>query len=281
MAWDRDGSVGFTITGAGTLSQLTQAQMQEFNDEDNVNVYQIDGWNEIGAGSGDVDRYIGVVFPELRSVEAVFITTTGSSNRDPSNFAWSADTTNGQDGTWNALPGPGGPNNCRTQYRTDISLVSGVTAAKGLRYYIEAGGLSSQTEIQAFHIYGRPAAGQAPDRLRLWHPTLDTEVSGAYFDWGDVARSTTEDRDFRVYNPSVLTARGVTLTTEALFNSTPAITSQHTFSMAASPFATTLDIGDIAPGTATGPVTLRRTISSGAELSTWALRIIAAAASYS
>lgn len=55
MAWDRDGSVGFTITGAGTLSQLTQAQMQEFNDEDNVNVYQIDGWNEIGAGSGDVD----------------------------------------------------------------------------------------------------------------------------------------------------------------------------------------------------------------------------------
>lgn len=271
MAYDIDGSTGFTITTSNVLSQISNANLATINNE-------ADDWVSIPYGNGAC-RF-GIIFPQLRDIQAYFfVAAVGGANT----IETSADTTNGQDGTWTVVT----PTLVRSSsvplfYRTAITTLA-MNGIKAIRY-IPGGGYD---RIGVWHLYGHIAAGETPDRLRLWHPTLDeplddnTAADGAHLDWSDIAQGTTADKSFRLKNTSAtLTANSISLTTGALTNSTPAIGPQITYSNGGA-FSTTLNIGNLAPGALSVVITVRRTTASNAALGLLAWRTIADAGSWS
>ena len=275
LAYDRDGSTGFTITATGTLAQLTAAQMKALNDEDGSSNATPDLGKLLGS-------YTGILFATPHDIVAITnaqMMARHGAHRAPG-IQVSSNTTNGQDGTWTAAGSLQIQTTLTTAEMRNKSTSVSPTNVKGIRFTdTSSGGVDDGYHYwRVLHMFGSPTS--APDKLRLWHPTSDTPVTGAHFDWGDVARSTSADKQFRVRNPSALTAQSVAITTEALTGATPAVTSQHTFSFAGGAFDTTVNIGNISPGATSGVVTVRRTITSGAALGLWWIRIVAAAGSY-
>lgn len=272
MAYDRDGTILMNIPHPGTSGTpvlQTTAVMQQFNDDYEM-TKKVSTWNTQGWA---------FIFPELRDITGLFLAKNADNG---ATVDTSVDTTNGVDGTWVArgsfIHAIESSFIISPMYRSSVTAYN-YPGIKAIRFRFSSG---SGHNYGMMHIYGQAAAGLAPNRLKVWHPTLDTPVGGAYFDWGDVAQSTSADRQFRVKNPSAtLTANSISLTREALTPLTPSIVTQHQFSLDGSTFADTVNIGSLAPGAISVPITLRRTIISGAALSTSALRIVASAASYS
>lgn len=123
--------------------------------------------------------------------------------------------------------------------------------------------------------------------MRMWRPTLDellddnNSADGAFFDWGDVQRNTTSDKSFRVKNESAtLTANGVVVSQQTLTDTTPAVNSMFTFSDGGA-FATSIEIGSLAPGALNPVITKRFTRPNDAVLSLWASRTVANPTSWS
>jgi len=223
------------------------------------------------------------MFPELRDVTNWYATGAGQAFGTTWQGLWvdsSVDTTNGLNGTWvNRYANPAGwysagqPINPGYRFPTAVAAATGVKAIK-FRGNLYAWG--------AIHLYGVITTGQNPDRLALWHPTLDAQVGAAYFDWGSALRGTTADLTFRVKNLSAtLSANTITCSVDALTDTAPTVVGQHTLSADAITFAATASAGTLAPSTISGIMTLRRTTASNAALALWALRVNAAAASWS
>lgn len=267
MAYDRDGSAGAIVETSGGVTSLSGGDMVTINDE-------ASGYVAMSPST----KSLAIIFPELRDVvgyAAVYESTDGSA---PSTVYTSVDTTNGYDGTWvnrgtfvNTTIGAG--------LRTIQSVTwSGI---KAVRFHGAGGNFGGSNRFLAIHVFGTPASGQNPNRLRLWHPTLDQEITGAYFDWGDVPRSTALTKQFRVKNnSSTLTANSVALTREALTDTSPTNVSAHEFSTDGVNYAGTVNIGNLAPGAISSVLTMRRTTPSTAVLSLWWARIVASASSW-
>lgn len=272
MAYDRDGTVGFSEAG-GTVSQLSPNNLVWGNDENSGSSFFASEGN-----SGGYWR-IGLIFPELRSVSHMLIHGNGQAG----DVEVSSNTTNGLDGTWTAVTTAGAvsANGDKGALRSEIKVL-GATSVKGIRWgHQGAIGGGSERWQNHVHLYGKPESGEAPNRLRFWHPTNAAEVDAAHFDWGDTPRNATVTKTFRVHNPSAQTANGVTLTTEALTDTTPTNVSQHTFSDDGTTFSSSLNVGNLAPGATSGVLTVRRVVPADAALSLWWARIVASAASYS
>jgi hypothetical protein len=269
LAYDRDGSIGFVINNANIVTELSSYELQALNDEDNDGAY-------IPYGGG----YLGIIFPELRDIVGYFI----AGGNVLGEIQTSPDTTTGLDGTWTTVvPTPVQYNPVSPNYRTNIAAVTW-SGIKAIRW---AGGEWNHDAIYyAAHFYGSIVSGETPDRLRLWHPTLDQPLDdqavspdGAYFDWGNAPQNTSQDRDFRVKNNSAsLTANTIVISTEAL---TPAtIPETRIVSKDGVTFGATATITSLAPGAISAVCTLRRDTPSNATLSIWAARIVAQAASW-
>lgn len=273
LPYDRDGSIayGWNLTN-GTFNMFSTETLREINDEDSVDVGSLVGFT----GNTDI-RYVIFMFPELKNIVGWYLNINSTSSWTQQNIETSVDTTNGIDGTWVVRQanwaGLSSGGSVVPTYRTAINAVTW-SGIKGVRFGFTsfAGGVDGP-RFNAIHFYGSPAAS-AP-RLALWHPTLDQEVTGAYFDWGDVPTSTAATRNFRVKNlSSTQTAQSVGLTMEALFDTSPTVVGQHTFSPDGTTFTSTLNIGSLAPSTISSVLTLKRTTPSNASLSLWAARII-------
>lgn len=181
---------------------------------------------EIGALAelSDASAYVGVgsiyyqtafwafIFPDLRSIRGLFFHMSSSSTAQFSgSVAWSPDSLDGISGTWNNVATTGiraawGGYAPYPLHRTAIAGVNldGVRALR-LGCY-ETNGSTRTGELRLAHIYGYRPAAQI-DRLAFWHPTLDQELTGAYFDFGDVARGViTGGKPFRVKNLSTAKA---------------------------------------------------------------------------
>ncbi len=269
MAYDRDGSTVVYINTTSGITTLTSAQVITLNNE-NADAYTAN------AGS------MAIIFPELRDLAGYFMQNNDNSNRG-ADGGWtsiqvSADTTNGVDGTWTTIASSvltGQNNPYSPNYRTNITATTqtGIKAIKGNMYN---GGT-----VTTIHLYGSPSAGQNPNRLALWDPTLDQALTGAYFDWGDVPQGSSATITFRVKNLSTtLTANSVQLSLNALSDTSPTLVSQHSLSSDGVTFASTASAGTLAPGTISGVMTLKRTLSSTATLSLWVLRVLAVAGSW-
>ena len=276
MAYDRDGTYcGRTDTAFGSPpTEMSNAQKTTLNDESVL--------THIDQGLGGDVGYV-FVFPEPRDIKGFVTQVTGTSGDTNLSWsgAWSTNTTNGIDGTWTALTGTTRSPHGDAAQRSGIIALNG-PAAKGFRFQVTMVSGSNNAFLQTIHLYGAPSAGQAPNRLRGWHPTLDEEIGGAYFDWGDVPRSSTIYRDFRIKNPSAtLTAQNVTLTREALTDVSPSNVSQHMFSTdGGSTWFNSVNIGDLDPGEISSIITLRRDSVSNAVLSVHALRLVATASAW-
>lgn len=273
MAYDRDGTIGLqTQANWGSApSQMSQGTLNALNSETTSAIIDTTGGHQVG-----------LIFPQLRDITGIWKATGGGGSDIAAET--SVDTTNGIDGTW---VNRGSINKSVTvpSMRNTISVVSW-TGIIAIRWGRLSSGNNSHT-IYPCHLYGAIATGLNVDRLRLWHPTLDeplddnTSADGAFFDWGNVARSTTQDRTFRVKNNSAtLTANSIAVTSQALTDTSPTVVGQHTFSDGGA-FATSINIGNLAPGAISSLITLRRTTASNAILSLWTLRIVASATSWS
>jgi hypothetical protein len=276
MAYDRDGTVGFTIDAANNVVQLDDASMRAGNDESNSIMARVDEGFHPGL-------WVGVLFPELRDLSGFYLGYSGYGPAGPLlHLQYSTNSTSGLDGTWatwGADPPPQTPN-VSPDYRVSVNAAS-LSGVRGVRVYIPPTFSSGINNLLAIHLYGQPATGQAPNRLRIWHPTLDQEVTGPYFDWGDVARGTSASRDFRVKNFSgTQTAHSVEVLLETLTDAVPSVVSQHTLTYHGSSPAVSVNIGDLGPNAASDVLTVARFTPTNAQLSAWALRIIAAAGSW-
>lgn len=272
LAYDRDGTRLFFVDDGGGITEYPSS-LAVLNDENSGTEWMS------GFGGG----WAVLIFPQLRDIVAYHLavrTWVGGT------LETSTNTTNGQDGTWTTVTSNYSFNNdnpAKPNYRTVIYAVAmnGIIALKFRR------GATGSRAFKQLHLYGGLATGETPDRLRLWHPTLDEPLDdkvpadGAYFDWGDTAQSTSADRTFRIKNNSVtLTANSIAINQQTLTETTPSINSQFTFSNGGA-FAASLNIGNLSPGQLSGVITKRRTIQSNAQLGLWSSRTNVEAGSWS
>lgn len=266
MAYDRDGTQGVIINPVNSLTVMTNAQLIAMNDEDD---------SDMGFGWSNMSPYVWkicLIFPELRDIDGYFRNIAGQGG----SVETSVDTTNGFDGTWTTLASPGttGLSVTKPAFRTNIA--SSTALAKRAIRFTQGDVQFGDTKVRSIHLYGEPAPGENPNRLALWHPTLDERVTPAYFDWGNVPRSSSADRLFRVKNLSAsLTANSIRVAMETFTDTTPSVPAQHTLSHAGGSFLAQVNIGTLAPGAISSAVTLRRVTPSNAVLSLWAFRLFA------
>lgn len=252
MGWDGDGTIGL-YTGSNPVNfcvgwtEMSSVQKAELNDEDASTV--------LSGGGGGNDINLGVIFPELREFDGYFY----RQRRSTLTIFTSADTTNGCDGTWNALTAVTGTASIvRPDYRDDI-VSAASSAIRGLRWNstTDGGGYA----VVAMHMYGEISPGETPDRLLFIDEGTGLEFTKPR-DYGNVPRGSSEDVQWRIKNnSSTLTANTVQYTTEELYLDAGGDFT-HTLPGAGS-FQATQQIASIASNTTTGIITTRR-ITDGA-----------------
>jgi hypothetical protein len=170
MPYDIDGTIAKVISAtSGVIKTLSGAELAELNDTD----YSYVTW---GAGA----YYFVVFFPELRDISA-FFGVAWQNNGISGNGAialaalqWSADTTNGLDGTWtNAVAAYPPAVTDLDSWRKSIKACSGISGASAIRFYIS----NNFSGLYALHLYGVKHSGETPDDIRF----LDAENSDAEF----------------------------------------------------------------------------------------------------
>lgn len=268
MAYDRDGTIGIKRNSS---SYFSEAELRNLNDESTSTVTH--------------NGNFALIFPELRDITGIFV-GTGTGGTSSATVYTSADTTNSFDGNWTnhgsvTAFSPG--NFVGANQRDAISSLV-ANGVKSVRISQSVGGAQAS---HGMHLYGAIATGETPDRLRIWHPTLDealddnTSADGAHLDWGDVVAGTTADKTFRVKNNSAtLTANSINISTSVLTNTTPTLESQITYSDGGA-FAPSIDIGNLAPGAISSLITVRKATDINATVWLWTWRAHAEATSWS
>lgn len=281
MAWDRDGTQAYLIRAIyNDIIPVASADMITLNSENELFVT----FNVQDSAAGNK---LMLWFPEKRDVDGFFINATGDGQESPQQVSVevSTDTTNGIDGTWTQIKAAYmTPQSVLPTYRTNIQS-STALGVRAIRFVWAQTTSFGHVRSKAFHVYGEPIPGANPNRLSLWHPTLDQRITPAHFDWGDVPRSSSADKQFRVKNlSSTLTANSIRVAQEALADAAsgnPSVPGQHTLSVDGTTFLAQVNVGALAPGALSGVVTLRRNTPSNAQLGVWAHRVFAEAGSWS
>lgn len=263
FALDRDGTQWFWMDDSNVVTAMTTGQVAILQDESDSEI-------------DNTGPRVLLIFPELRDVDGYFI--EGWRDFAPSGVTveTSVNSTNGVDGTWvTQRVGYFDTNPVNPRYRTSIQS-STFLAIKAVRLSTVG---ANNFRWRCVHLYGEPSPAQNPNRLILWHPTLDQRVGQAYFDWGNVPRSSSADVTFRVKNNSAtLTASAVRVAMDVLTDTTPSVPGQHSISKDGMTFgAQQTLVADLAPGAISPILTLRRVTPTNAVLSVWAHRIFAEA----
>jgi hypothetical protein len=279
FAYDRDGTIGFVysiggVTEAGWapgVTQLSTPTLAALNDEDSDTPMSL-------SNNGNAQQYVGLIFPEQRNLAAAAFFYDPNAGSVVS-VQTSPDTTTGTDGTWNTFGNINTTRYVETNYRslTYIQTVS-VNGIKGIRFQMPGG--SNSRQINGFHLYGSIPAANSPDRLRILD--LSSNDIAAQLDFGDVSRGTSSTKQFVVLNnSSTLTANNITVSLEALTDTTPALVGQFQLSTDNVTFTNSINIGSLAPGASSGTLYLRDNVDASATLSLWSVRMVATAASFS
>ena len=275
IPYDLDGTVCAVVSGT-SVSVQSSGVIAALNDESNSEALYTQSW-------------VTLIFPRKMDISAYAIVVQSD---DPgywsvgvSGIETSVDTATGVDGTWISRSPTATNAGISTQLATRQNFVSvswaGIRAVRFSAFSTYFGNYRG-AKWQSIHLFGKPTSGEDTNRLEIWHPTLSQRVGGAYFDWGNAQRSSVEDRQFRVKNlSSTFTANGVNLSFDTLTDTTPSVPAQHLLSSDGINFSSTLNIGTLAPGALSSPITVRRSIPSNATLSLWQARIRAVAASWS
>lgn len=284
FAYDIDGSYPFVYYyGNDQTSNFSSTEIANLNSEKAVNGAITVSFGPIDPGSD----FVGVIFPEPRTVTHIMSADTyGGEIVMPGNnryIQYSTNATAPTNGTWTDISGQVTQHTLPltgTMIRNGISVLtpslSGVT---GIRVYSYNYNLSGGSRKHSLHIYGDRPTNM--DRLALWQSTENLEANGSTFDFGNVNRSGTYDKTFRVKNcSSSKTANGITLSANANGDFTPTFVSQTQFSYNGGAFGSTANVGNLAPGAISQTCTMRMALSSTASITSTSLRIIAQASSW-
>ena len=216
------------------------------NDEDGTT----EGTALVGATA---DSWFAVIFPEPYDLTHYFAHLAGGTFI-PLGITTSTDTTNGVDGSWTAITPDPWTAEASTPilYRTSIQALGGaVTGVRGIKFHGDTATYGYTGRMNTLHLYGTPAAGASPNRLELWHPTLDQPLSDtpAHLDWAEVALGTIPaPRQFRIKNLSLsLTASSVVVGFDTLTDPSSHYKNAHTFSDDGITYASTATVASIAP----------------------------------
>lgn len=257
VTYDRDGSTAVQLDGSGNyVGDLTQAQVETINDESD---------DHYAVGSG----WVAVIFPQLMDVShTLFVKAETGYTRGPE---WSADTTNGEDGTWTAFGDGTDQTNNELHWRDGWREVN-LTGVKAIRYGASSSH-STRDNVRAVHFYGAPSSAPT-DGLWLWKAATDVLLDGTEFDFGDLAQDSQHSEPFRVHNYGSEVATAVEVSAEALTYAdyVPYVEFSDD---AGSTWAATLSIGDLAAGATSGEILVRLTVPDGADLGKWTVRIVA------
>jgi hypothetical protein len=192
---------------------------------------------------------------------------------------WSANTTNGVDGTWTTYlapsswtPSPYNYSVNKPGHRINIAALS-ILGARALR--ITALGTNLAV---AWHIYGTPVI--LSNQLALWHPTNDARVSGPYFDFGDVTRGYTYAKQFRIKNTATQTANDTVVSLDVLTDANPTLVGQIQFSIDGVTYSNTINIPTLTPSEISPVLYARYIPTIISQLSLWSGRIKAVATTW-
>lgn len=278
LPWDRDGTAALIWTGGALFGFSTFAAT--FTD---VQARAVNGGDPGTSGMTTYDDVRGYawVFPALRTLRGYYIAWFNNSSQ-VGPFEWSANSTNGQDGTWttidstvNADSNTSDKTRLRTQIQTGGMPITGV---KALRFTLSSPLTTPTHRLTKAHWY---VDWEDTDRLALWHPTLNQEHGAAHFDYGDASRAVTYTKDFRVKNLAALAAVGVVVTLDVPTELSPAIALQQQLSAdGGATWHSSVNIGDLDPGETSGVLTQRYIVDVAAALGLGQQRIIAAASSW-
>jgi hypothetical protein len=270
MALDRDGTSWLVVNPGGGVTDVSAANVIKMSNENE------DGFDL--AGIGEYDRYLALIFPEKRDVDAIFIKAQYSL----STIETSTNTTNGQDGTWSTVPGPYTINSAVSAWRTAL-MAETILAVKAVRFRL-GGSAPWPPSVSVLHIWGEIAPAETPDRLVFWNAGSDTKMDPVTLDYGDAPRSSSADRVVRVKNISpTKSAVNVRVSFDILTDATapaPSVPAQFTASYNGGSFLAQVNIGTLAPGAISGPITLRRITPSNAQYGLFAPRVSAVADSW-
>lgn len=297
MAWDEDGTIFWhaeTLTSyfTGTVMPGFERTVTEKGWANNERTLTGSEDIENGGGGGSFSHVYFMVFPELRDIYGVAYWATAinsGSSMVPTDFEYSANTTNGIDGTWTALyPTYPIQSIVYATYSWDhwyrIGIVTDdlpVTGVRGLRWVqLLPGGLIAQGFWHHIHVYGDKSTGATPDRLLFIDNDTGLEFTEP-LDWGDVPRGTTLFHDIKIKNNSAtLTANTILLDFEAL---TGVSDTWHTMSDSGGAYGGTVNIASLAP-TATYPaadtITIKLIVGDNENLGLQACRLQASTVSW-
>lgn len=281
----RDGTTG-TLWNYTTGATSPGGRVLSPSDLFNLNK---DGASETFFNAGDAYNDYGVClfFPALRDVVGMWFSFYYWFN----GVQWSDDATAPDTGVWHdvtlstsaggSTPPTSGVNAdsyadespIRPNFRTNIWECS-LTGVRAIRVRIQPGGSGAMT-IGPWHLYGNWTAGEN-DEVRVWHPTLDQEVNGAFFDLAEVAQGETYLQTFRVKNlDASRTAEGIVVGTDVVTDAAVPLGAQITYSIDGGAYATSLNIGDLGPGDVSNVITMRYTVAVDADIGLWVPRIVA------
>ena len=264
---DIDAGMFFVATDGGTITELTQSQMEAMADESTTTAQaQVGerGWLSLLLPAFDLYGFIG-----MRNVA-----TNASAPQ------YSLDTTDGHNGTWTTMPATATSDSVKPNYRTSLNVFSVVENVVGVRFGTTSTN-ATQNNYMLMHVYGYL---RGASRLEIWHPTLDQRLDGDHFDLGTYTRGgSAVDVDFRVKNRSATktansVSLGVSVPTDT--GSSPTVLSWHTLSDGGAFGAGPLALGNLAAGSISDVVTLRRQPPSGAALGYWTGQLYAAPSSW-
>lgn len=291
IAYDRDGTVALDInSGAAVL--ISAAHIAGTNVEAGTRTFNED--RSGAASTGTPNFWWVMIFPQLMDIThffhlATWTAGTGTSTARP--LESSTNTTNGIDGTWSTIAaGASGAQhaygatsilNRRSVMAGGIhALTANNTGIKAIRFGA-IHGAGEGYRYGSVHLYGKPST--PANTLVLWHPTLDQPITDfpAHLDFEDKPQSTTTDKTFRVKNVSSLTASSITVSMQALQDSSPTFVSQYTFNYNGGAYASTASLSSLAPNTISQVFTVRQSLLSNASLNIWAHRIVASATGWS
>lgn len=260
MMYDDDGSTSYYfVTSGSNPTAMTPGDRAILNNE----------ITDTAVDFGGTRYWIGVIFPELRDIEGFYINTNGP----PTVIETSADTTNGYDGTWVARQtNPTTSNTSANAHWQSGARTLSVSSVKAIRH-------NAYENQFNFHIYGKPSAGQNPDRLILWDPVLDQQLAPNALhpgDGGDVTRGLSYDKQFRIKNNSLtLTANNILVSVGALSDNSPSVASMFQFSTGGGAYNSNLTIPSIAAGTISPIIDMRINMSASAANVAVAMRVLA------
>lgn len=235
-------------------------------------------WGSVGDTNQQAGSEWAIVFPRPMTLTGIRLNSgIGVDTSSSTVSVWvSEDTTNGEDGTWVQKVDHGVGDNASVDARQFTAFAA--SNVRGVRFYVsfysaQAYGSSLNAPVLLYGYY--PTSG---NRLEAWSPTADERLNPVNMDFGDVPRSSSSDKSFRVKNLSTsLTAKDVQVSLVSTRATTPPVAEQFVMSTDGLVWTPGLALGDLAPGSFSDVIQLRRITPSNAALGPWAIRIDALA----